>query len=650
ILEVRDKDGVSDRKTVFLDSLKAPRAICLAYDGLLYAEPPNLWFVKIENDQPGQRTLVDSNYVDEGNIEHQPNGLLLNLDNWIYSANSNLRYRLREGQWERGYTSRRGQWGITADEEGRLYYNNNSVLLMGDQVLPQAALLNLYAMPKQSINQVLSPTQDIHPWVPNLVNRGYQKNVLDSLARIQRASSACGPCVYLSSGFPAEYEGDAFVALPEGNSIKHLDLTRENGRATATPSASDTEFLRSRDPFFRPVNLRVGPEGWIYVADMHRGVIQHQAYMTSYLREEILARRYDTAINQGRILVIKPEGGVGETWPRFSQVSTDELITALASNNAWTRVRAQQELITRDTDGLDQRLARMVQREASPSALHAFWTLEGRGAITDSVLNHALAHPSTALPTAALYLIAVDSLVAYDLAWQHLLDNDPQSELLPYLALALPRLVQEREARWQDYLSIAARGQQNPILDELAYSGLGRSEQSDDEIFWSLAQQESQPLYESIKAAEMKNSPNPMLTKAVHWSDVRTKGLSLYRQYCVSCHGARGQGQTALAPPLMESPIIGGPPEGLALVLLHGLGGPLVRRGDTLHYAAQMPGFAANSELSDRDLVDLMAYLRNAFSLANPEVKPQLVAEMRKKGWPQGTALTEVELDSLLKR
>ncbi len=648
ILEDQDQDGISDRKTVFLDSLKAPRAICLAYGGLLYAEPPNLWFVEIEDDQVGKRTLVDSNYVDAGNIEHQPNGLLLNLDNWIYSANSNLRYRLREGKWERGYTARRGQWGITADEEGRLCYNNNSVLLMGDQVLPQAALLNLYLKPKVSINQVLSPTQDIHPWVPNLVNRGYQSGLLDSLGRIKRASSSCGPCIYLGGEFPADYQGDAFIAIPEGNLIKHLDLTREAGRTTASPSALDTEFLRSRDPFFRPVNLRVGPNGWLYVADMHRGVIQHQAYMTSYLREEILDRKYDTLINQGRILVIKPEGGVGESWPRFSQTSIDQLLTALSSRNAWTRVRAQQELMIREANGLNEKLASLIQNEALPTALHAFWTLEGRGAITDSVLNEALRHSSTALPKAALYLIAKDSLPANKLAWRHLLSDDSPSEILPYLALALPRLIPERKARWQAYLNIAGKGQQDPILDELAFSGLGRSEQSGDEIFWSIAQRESKGLYESIKVAEQKDSPNPMLTRAVHWSDVRTKGLNLFRQYCVSCHGSMGQGQTALAPPLMNSPIIGGSPEELTLVLLHGLRGPLVRGEDTLNYAAHMPGFATNSDLSDRDLVDLMTYLRNAFSRGGQEVSPELVAKMRKKGWPQGTALTEVELDSLL--
>jgi len=99
ILEDTNGDGTMDKKTVFLDGLVLPRAIELVNDGLLYAEPPNLWWVPIKNDLPGERQLVDSMYALGGNIEHAPNGLLYNIDNWIYSAKSDRRYQYRNGQW-----------------------------------------------------------------------------------------------------------------------------------------------------------------------------------------------------------------------------------------------------------------------------------------------------------------------------------------------------------------------------------------------------------------------------------------------------------------------------------------------------------------------------------------------------------------------
>src|SRR5690606_24532811 len=74
-LEDSDGDGEADHVKPFLDNLVLPRAIAHVYGGLLYAVPPNLWFVEIDNDKPGKRTLVDSLYSVGGNVEQQPNGL-----------------------------------------------------------------------------------------------------------------------------------------------------------------------------------------------------------------------------------------------------------------------------------------------------------------------------------------------------------------------------------------------------------------------------------------------------------------------------------------------------------------------------------------------------------------------------------------------
>jgi hypothetical protein len=99
ILEDLDKDGIVDNSKVFLDGLVLPRALAHVYGGLLYTDGPALYFVKIKNDKPGKRVLVDPIYADGGNVEHQPNGLMMNIDNWIYNANTHFRYRMVDGEW-----------------------------------------------------------------------------------------------------------------------------------------------------------------------------------------------------------------------------------------------------------------------------------------------------------------------------------------------------------------------------------------------------------------------------------------------------------------------------------------------------------------------------------------------------------------------
>src|SRR5688572_1440428 len=82
ILEDTNRDGRAETRKIFLDSLVLPRAICLIENGILVAEPPRLWFVERSGDKAGKKLLVDDKYAEGGNVEHQPNGLLRNIDNW----------------------------------------------------------------------------------------------------------------------------------------------------------------------------------------------------------------------------------------------------------------------------------------------------------------------------------------------------------------------------------------------------------------------------------------------------------------------------------------------------------------------------------------------------------------------------------------
>ena len=124
ILEDENGDGIADNRKVFMDSLVLPRALCLIEDGILVASPPNLWYVEIKNDQPGKKVLVDGAYTIGDNVEHDANGLMRAMDNWVYNANSEKRYRKKGDHWITEWTRFRGQWGITQDNYGRLFYNN----------------------------------------------------------------------------------------------------------------------------------------------------------------------------------------------------------------------------------------------------------------------------------------------------------------------------------------------------------------------------------------------------------------------------------------------------------------------------------------------------------------------------------------------
>ena len=71
----------------------------------------------------------------------------------------------------------------------------------------------------------------------------------------------------------------------------------------STPAHEGVEFLASRDPWFSPVNLEVGPDGALYVVDMYRAVIEHPEWMPDELRHRQDLRAGN---DRGRIYRIVP--------------------------------------------------------------------------------------------------------------------------------------------------------------------------------------------------------------------------------------------------------------------------------------------------------------------------------------------------------
>ena len=141
VLEDTDGDGRMDRSTVFLDHLVLPRAVSFVRGGALVAIPPNLYFCQDTNGDLvcDTKTLVATDYGLTGNPEHQPNGLLPGIDNWIYSANYDKRLRFLNGTWLSEPHQELGQWGITQDNTGRLFHDSNTDQLRGSLIPPHYA-------------------------------------------------------------------------------------------------------------------------------------------------------------------------------------------------------------------------------------------------------------------------------------------------------------------------------------------------------------------------------------------------------------------------------------------------------------------------------------------------------------------------------
>lgn len=645
ILEDLDEDGVIDHTKVFLDSLIMPRALAHVYGGLLYAEPPNLWFAEIEDDKPVRKVLVDSIYAAEGNPEHQPNGLLLNIDNWIYNAKSNFRYRRVDGVWKKEPTTFRGQWGISKDDFGRLYYNDNSRQLLGDHVLPNRLIRNRYFTPNQGVAQMLTKDQRVYPLHATSVNRGYAEGVLNKDSILVNATAACSPLVYRGGQFSEEYQGNAFVCIPEGNLIKRNILSFRGDSTLAKQAYQGREFLASTDEGFRPVNLNNGPDGSLFIVDMHRGMIGHHAYLSPYLREKVKGNRLDTLTNFGRILKVNKVGAILQTNIDLQAANNQELVSGLSHVNGWIRDRAQQQLIFRKAVEVADDLKKLaLDHENTSARIHALYTLEGLNELSVDVLTDVLTSNNSDVVAHGIVLLEGFAAKSHSEEVSVLFDQlaqreDTQTDL--YLLSTLGEwMAIDPQKFYPLFTQILNRQQGKPIFREAALSGLPENTFVFDKYREDLPLQAEVATIQERKA---KDVVNPIYSRKSLAEDNRTRGAKLFFGICASCHGQNGRGIEGLAPPLLNSEHVADA-ERLGLIVLHGLQGPVTVNGQRYDLNLAMPGLIRNDEITDKDIADIVAYVTNAFSDIPKGLKTEKVTELRAAKPKSGAEYTEQEL------
>ncbi len=651
ILEDTDKDGIMDTRKVFMDSLILPRAISFYGEGLLVAEPPRLWFVKIDNDTAGAKYLVDSGYAVGGNVEHQPNGLLRGLDNWIYNAKSDTRYRRINGKWVKQHTHFRGQWGITQDDYGRLFYNNNSANLLGDYFLPGLGAWNPDQKRVSGFDETIvsdTRTYPIHP-TPG-VNRGYQPGILDSTKRLVHFTAASGPVIYRSNLFGPDYKNNAFVPAPAANLIKR-DILHFNGyKVTGKQAWQGKEFLASDDERFRPVSLYNGPDGALYIVDMYRGIIQDITYLTPYLKGQIGMRNLAQPLNRGRIYKIVPKGKDPAS-PVLYGKSTEDLAALLDSPNPWVRKTAQRLIVDGSKTEAEPLLRKKLQSDTFLiGKIQAFWTLEGLGKLQDTAILPFLHSKNIHLQQQAIAAIVSGmnkNNVNQWLKEAAILFKNKEKELSPYIAFLAAKAMQFNPDKAQPLLlKLALTHPDNKYVADAVISGLQGHEQTFFQEVNRKNEDTASVLYRHLRQVILQTEQRKRDEKKKA-NERFKKGKILFATYCKVCHGSDGAGIRALGAPLDGSQWVTGNKQTLLNIVLHGVTGP-IQVGNKLYkepeVGGEMPGFAGNEKLSDEDLAEILSYIRSAWSNNANAVNATDVSQARERNKDRKHPFTMKEL------
>lgn len=635
LLEDTNEDGKMDKSAVFLDHLVAPRMMLCVGRELLVNETNtyNIYAYK-DTDNDGRadnkRPVFETGRKAYGNIEHQRSGMDWNLDNWIYITTDPIRFRYKNGKLEADSLvyGNNGQWGLTHDDYGRLYFSRaaGGVAATGFQVNPAYGQLEFPENSSDSIFRIVWPTLK----TPD-VNGSPAGLRPDS--SLNRFTSVCGQSIYRGDMLPVSIRGNYIVAEPVGRLIRRAKIMNENGRIGLENIYDGDEFITSTDMNFRPVNTYSGPDGCIYIVDMYRGIIQESTWAQpgSSIYDQIINNKLDKNVGRGRIYRLVHDDYVPRHKPKMLEDSVQKLVLYLDHPDGWWRDNAQKEIITRGDRSVVPVLKEMVSGKfispgpkiSVPGRIHALWTLEGLDAVDEELLIAAMNDRSPELRKHAVWI-----------SGQFL--NNGNIKLISKL-----KELKDDESylvREQLALTLNKSGDENLRSVALQIMSSGKDTLMFTAIERMLAKNTETEKYGS-KMVVLKEADRKRVLA----------GASIFSTLCANCHGSEGQGiPSQIAPPLVSKFKLIEKKEALIKILLHGLSGPV----DGKTYPDIMPPMKSND---NEWIAAVSSYIRFDLCMRSfPNmsegflnwmiVQPEDVEKIRKKNEKRNKPWTWAEL------
>jgi putative heme-binding domain-containing protein len=208
----------------------------------------------------------------------------------------------------------------------------------------------------------------------------------------------CGLEIVGGRHLPDDWQGNMLTNDFRGNRVCRFVVT-EDGSGYA--SREMPELIKTSHVAFRPIDIKMGPDGAIYIADWYNPIIQHG---------EVDFRDSRRDHTRGRIWRVTAKGRPLVERPKLVGVSVQELLEHLKSPEPWTRHFAKRVLKTRGSDevmNVLQSWRRLDERANDPHIqLETLWTLQSLGEVDAEVLKRLLHSPNPRVRAAATRVLA----------------------------------------------------------------------------------------------------------------------------------------------------------------------------------------------------------------------------------------------------
>ncbi len=378
VLEDRDGDGRYETVTTLLDDLSMPTGVTPIPGGAIVFSIPSIQGC-YDTDGDGQIDRREELYTEFGMVDSHGmnNGFTRWLDGWIYachgfantsnvsgadgqpitmSSGNGYRFRLDGSHLEYWWHGQVNPYGIAFDPLGNLFtadcHSKPAYCLLRGAYYPS------FGKPHDGLG-----------FGPTLIDHSHGSTAISGIV------------YYAADQFPPEYRDTIFMGNGVTGKVNHDRITAVG---SSLRGIEQPDFVSCDDPWFRPVELKLGPDGALYIADFYNCIIAHYEVPLDHPRRD---RR------RGRVWRVYYKGTSEEPQqPRkvhdLTRLDLEGLFERLADPNLVVRMSATHEIVDRFGTAAKQRVRQGIQ---GPWDLNqracGLWILERCGALDDPLIT-----------------------------------------------------------------------------------------------------------------------------------------------------------------------------------------------------------------------------------------------------------------------
>jgi len=373
ILEDSDADGKADKSTVFADGLDMSTGFALGNGGVYLAEGPDLVHL-VDNDGDDvsdEKTLLLTGFG-TGDT-HQ------NISNFIFDSGGFLYF----SQGLHAFSTVETPWGVSRGERAGFWRFDPRTSRLDPFGFPGMVSANPcgIAIDRWGALFIKSNGPRLCFATPALIPTTHPRELMQFAEVGATPGKSMGAEIVETAGQPEWLQNHALIAGYFARQVNALPLIEDG---SGFEKVEHVNLMTSDHPSFRPVDIRMGPDGGIYISDWFNPVINH--YQVSLRHPH---RDYD----HGRIWKLRPKKLPPVEAPVLVDLSPSDLFEHLRSPERWTRDQARRLLIESDADATTDSLTAWAKKldpafaADSHALVEAVGILEARGVVPADLLD-----------------------------------------------------------------------------------------------------------------------------------------------------------------------------------------------------------------------------------------------------------------------